>query len=204
MGTRKSFRSPQSLTIDGFEAVRDGRTVYVNAANMVDSNGDGSLDKMYTNIYLMSYTQDSESATVDIFGQALSHWKFLTNITGTGVCNNTTATACAYDSECPEGEYYTGPKAKIIRDTKRLSDLADIDSSLEAYRDANGYYPKLSSGSYIPNTTVSVWAACRTHSGRRSGYHCRQIINALGDCGGDSYNRTTCWDESAKKFAIPT
>ena len=87
--------SPQSLTIDGFEAVRDGRTVYVNAANMVDSNGDGSLDKMYTNIYLMSYTQDSESATVDIFGQALSHWKFLTNITGTGVCNNTTATACA-------------------------------------------------------------------------------------------------------------
>src|SRR3990167_10127991 len=45
--------SPQVLTVDGYEAVRDGRTVYVNAANI-------SGDKLYTNIYLISYNQSAE------------------------------------------------------------------------------------------------------------------------------------------------
>ncbi|MEK7097617.1 MAG: putative Ig domain-containing protein, partial [Patescibacteria group bacterium] len=71
-------------------------------------------------------------------------------------------------------------------------------------RDANGYYPKLSSGSYVPNTTVSVWPSWQDAFGQALGITVpTDPINALGDCGGDSYNRTTCWDESAKKFADP-
>ncbi|MBA3047849.1 hypothetical protein KKC83_03220, partial [Patescibacteria group bacterium] len=49
--------SPQSLIVDGYEAVRDGRTVYVNAANIADNN-------LYVNIYLISYNQDPEQATI--------------------------------------------------------------------------------------------------------------------------------------------
>ena len=37
--------SPQTLIVDGYEAVRDGRTVYVNAANITGDN------QLYTNIY---------------------------------------------------------------------------------------------------------------------------------------------------------
>src|SRR3989344_9451952 len=90
--------SPQSLIVDGFEAVRDGRTVYVNAANVVDTGSDGEPDTLYTNIYLLSYTQEAEGATVDIFGQILSHWKFNTNIAHSGSCNKEASKICSQDS----------------------------------------------------------------------------------------------------------
>ena len=65
--------SPQSLIVDGYQAVRDGRTVYVSATNVVGNN-------IYTNIYLISYDQEADHQTVDIFGKILSNWKFNTNI----------------------------------------------------------------------------------------------------------------------------
>ena len=60
--------SPQNLLVDGYEAIRDGRTVYVNAANI-----DLTDNSFYTNIYLLSFNQDVEQATEDIFGQLLAH-----------------------------------------------------------------------------------------------------------------------------------
>ncbi|MEA3463790.1 MAG: hypothetical protein U9R14_01820, partial [Patescibacteria group bacterium] len=136
--------SPQSLIIDGYEAVRDGRTVYVNAANAIGDN-------LYTNIYLISYNQDSEQATVDIFSQILNHWKFNTNITGAGNCSISSISClsqddcldnyicdsnqnkcvlensinCLIDSDCPDNLFCDSDKAEITRDTKRLSDLAE-------------------------------------------------------------------------------
>jgi hypothetical protein len=35
---KKFTGSPQSMLVDGYEAVRDGRTVYVNAANITAGN----------------------------------------------------------------------------------------------------------------------------------------------------------------------
>lgn len=86
---QKFSGSPQSILVDGYEAVRDGRTVYVNAANTVDTNGDGAPDELYTNIYLISFNQDAEDATADIFGRILSDWKFNTNLPqpGAGKCS---------------------------------------------------------------------------------------------------------------------
>ena len=72
--------APQSIQVDGYEAVRDGRSVYVNAANI--TNG-----RLYTNINLLSYNQKPEAATQDIFAQLFSHWKFNTNLTDTGDCS---------------------------------------------------------------------------------------------------------------------
>ena len=42
----KAKGSPQSLIVDGYEAVRDGRTVYVNAANISGAD-------FFTNIYII-------------------------------------------------------------------------------------------------------------------------------------------------------
>ena len=64
--------APQELTVDGYEAVRDGRTVYVNATNVEGKN-------IYTNVYLISYNQTTTNKTVDILGQIISHWKFNSN-----------------------------------------------------------------------------------------------------------------------------
>lgn len=85
--------APQKLIVDGYEAVRDGRTVFINAAN-VDNN------KIYTNIYLISYNQDPNIKTVDILGQLVSHWKFNNNLANTGQCS-ISKIFCSKDTECP-------------------------------------------------------------------------------------------------------
>ncbi|MFC1678218.1 hypothetical protein ACFLZ9_00595 [Patescibacteria group bacterium] len=87
--------SPQSMQVDGYEAVRDGRTVYVNAAN-IDDRGTASPadDLLHTNIYLISYNQAAENVTQDIFGRMLKKWKFNTNKETPDFCNQTASIAC--------------------------------------------------------------------------------------------------------------
>ena len=161
--------SPQSLTVDGYEAVRDGRTVYVNAANIAGTN-------FYTNIYLLSFNQNVEQATQDIFGQFLAHWKFNTNV--------------------PAQQ-----KEKIRNDTKRLADLADIKLLLANYKAThNGGYPTLSAGSYVAGKSISVWPSWQATLGKNLGVALPlDPVNKLGTCTG--YDPVTCWDQKNKKFA---
>src|SRR3989339_130959 len=112
--------SPQSVIVDGYNGVRDGRTVYVNVSNVDDSGC------IYTNIYLISYNQNAERVTMDIFSQIISHWKFNTNITGLGKCVRKSMRICMLDSDCSRDEYCVSKKAKLIRDTKRLEDFSEI------------------------------------------------------------------------------
>ncbi len=92
--------SPQSLLVDGYKAVRDGRTVYVSATNINSSD-------FYTNIYLISYNQAADFQTVDIFGRILENWKFNTNLSSSlaiGDCK-ISKKSCYEDSDCPAGYY---------------------------------------------------------------------------------------------------
>lgn len=187
--------SPQSLTVDGYEAVRDGRSVYVNAGNVV-----GSV--LYTNIYLLSFNQEAEDATVDIVSRILSRWKFNTNYTATGTCNATVSQTCLYSDECPEGEYCLSPKAKMIRDTKRLSDLAEIKILLEEYYQVRGNYPIMNSGTFIINHSVSTWPSWQKLLAQHLGQELPvDPINKLGDCGEPRFDAVTCWDNGAQQFA---
>ncbi len=201
--------SPQSLVVDGYEAVRDGRSVYVDAANIVNGN-------LYTNIYLISYNQDPEGATVDIFSQVLSHWKFNTNITGEGRCTEDGGFICTKDEDCANvGKGYcqrqagsqTAVKAEVVRDTLKLADLSDIDSALNNYKKVHGYFPKLSAGSYIAGKTVSTWPSWQETLAQALGTPLPTgPINKMGRCKADDqenkkYNPVTCWDETEKKFA---
>ena len=185
--------SPQFLIVDGYEAIRDGRTVYVNVANI-------SNNILYTNIYLISYNQDAESATVDIFGHILSHWKFNTNIIGIGNCSDGTNNPCLTDSDCQPSGYCNSPKANITRDTKRLADLVEANLALENYKNTNGRYPDLSAGSYLPNKTISTWPSWQETLGGELGATLPQDpINELGTCVG--YDPATCWNDETKEFA---
>lgn len=90
--------SPQSLVVDGYQAIRDGRTVYVNAANV--SNPDTNNKLLYTNIYLISYNQDPDIKTVDILARIINSWQFNRNLLNhTGYCN-IASQRCASDSDC--------------------------------------------------------------------------------------------------------
>lgn len=192
--------SPQNLTVDGYEAIRDGRTVYVNAANVIGSD-------LYTNIYLISFNQEAEQPTRDIFSQILSHWKFNTNLSSPGECKETSETYCLIDSDCPRDDYCLSQKAKIIRDTKRLANLAEIEISLEDYKNEKKSYPTLSAGSYLPQKTISTWPSWQKVLAQKlSSSLPVDPINELGKCKEDDieneqYHEITCWNENTKEFA---
>jgi len=193
--------SPQLIDVDGYEAVRNGRTVYINAANIIDQNNDGIPDYLFTNIYIISYNQDVQNATVDIFGQLLKNFKLNTNLSDSGVCSKSTAILCLTDDKCPTGEYCQSKKAKVIRDVKRLSDMAEIKSQLDTYKNNNNnIYPSLKAGSYIANKTISTWPSWQQNLGQELGASLPlDPINELGACPG--YDPLTCWDKDNKKFA---
>ena len=177
--------SPQALSVDGYEAIRDGRTVYVNAANV-----DQASRTIYTNIYLISYNQNSEQKTVDILGQVISHWKFNDNIIESnspapscsisslncksdsdcgsdqncalagplaGSCVLKNIKNCHADSDCPANFFCDGLKAKITRDIKRVGRLEEIREALNNFKQANKRYPTLLAGTYLANNSLSVW-----------------------------------------------
>jgi len=167
----KNQGSPQVLSVDGYEAIRDGRTVYVNAANI-----DLTDNSFYTNIYLLSFNQDVEQATEDIFGQLLAHWQFNTNI--------------------PAEQ-----KDNVRNDTKRLADLAEIKLALNNYQKIhNGDFPSLAAGSYVANKSLSVWPSWQATLAKELGVTLPiDPVNKLGICLG--YDATTCWNQTTKKFA---
>ncbi|MFH1662201.1 MAG: hypothetical protein ABIA02_03845 [Candidatus Falkowbacteria bacterium] len=214
--------SPQSIIVDGYEAIRDGRTIYVNASNLILPNN------LYTNIYLISYNQGAEQKTVEIINQVINHWNFNTNITTPDYCNESIATgiicpadacpenytcdlgdntckiACMVDSDCPVGEYCLSPKAKITRDTRRLSDLAELKMALENFKTISNKYPSVSAGSYLPNKTISTWPSWQETLASDLGINApNDPINKLGDCSGANFNPDTCWDEDIQEFADP-
>ena len=186
--------SPQITTVDGYEAIRDGRSVYVNVANINSSN------VLYTNVYLISYNQDAENATLDIFSKILANWRFNTNKTIYGLCRANNTISCLQDSECPINDYCTSDKARIIRDTKRLSDVSEMKVLLDNYKDTNGTYPILSAGTYLPDASISVWPSWRGgFSGKIGLPVSTDPINKLGPC--DGYDQVTCWNEKSLSFA---
>ncbi len=269
--------SPQGMIIDGYEAVRDGRSVYVNAAKVTDvkrcagSNiictssrqcpevrdpdketllpnwllptawaaagicEDSTVPELYTNIYIISYNQDPEPATADIFGQLLQFWKFNPDLkncsanpdryctesadcgaaTGpgspaqscqaTGLCSKTDTQPCVLDSDCPNEEFCRNKKSAVIRDVKRLADLRAVKDRLEDYNRVQGRYPILDEGTYLNGRTISTWPSWQdTLRNALGGALPVDPINVLGDCtprGAGSFNRITCWDETAKAYS---
>lgn len=222
--------SPQQTSIDGYDGIRDGRTVYVNVAN-IDDQGTQIMsdDVLYTNIYLISFSQASRKTTQDIFSQILTNWKFNTNIQVIGQCNtNTTINCnidadcpsadicntqstnqcnlnntinCDLDADCPRGDFCHSQKAKVIRDVRRLADLKQIEVFLDDYFLENDKYPVIEAGSYVPYQTLSVWPSWKESL---ADFLNKNIpidpVNKLGPCSNPRFFAATCWDEDAKEF----
>lgn len=185
--------SPQSLMIDSYPAIRDGRTVYVNVANIENDN-------LYTNILLISYNQNSSLPTVDIFGQIVNNMKFNSNIEGIGACSLNKNISCFYDSDCPLGEYCNSLKARVIRDVKRLEGIAEIKRLVGNYQSRNNNYPRITSGTYVSGFTMSTWPSWqKTLAIELGGPLPIDPINKMGACPG--FATTTCWNETTKRFA---
>ncbi|MBU1940661.1 MAG: hypothetical protein KKC68_02695, partial [Candidatus Thermoplasmatota archaeon] len=65
--------NPEALEVDGYPAIKDGRTIYVASTNIV-------AGKIFSNIYLISYNEGAEPEVLQILAQLTSNWKFNINI----------------------------------------------------------------------------------------------------------------------------
>lgn len=218
--------SPQALSVDGYEAVRDGRTVYVNAANVKNKS-------IYTNIYLISYNQDPSQKTVDILGQIVKYWKFnndLVEQTNPGpqcaisalpcdsdtdcsteqFCGTTTPAVnscqlkktvnCMTDDDCPQSFFCNSIKSKIIRDLKRIGQAEELKEALYSYKSEKGSYPRLSAGSYLSGHSISVWPSWTQEflPALTMAQNISDPINRLGACSG--FDLVTCWNKDTNRF----
>lgn len=204
--------SPQALTVDGYDAVRNGRAVYIAANNIKDTDANNRISKgdiLYTNIFIISYNQAVNDTTIDIFGQLLANWKFNTNITQPGRCKNNPSRVCTFTSQCAADDYCKSSKSVMIRDTKRIADLGDLNSALNIYKkNHNGLWPALAAGTYLANKTVSTWPSWQATLGAELGMSLPlDPINKFGLCSlnpeeNKKYNAVTCWNETDQEFSV--
>lgn len=212
--------SPAETSVDGYPAVRDGRSVYVNAGNGIYGGNNRAF--FYTNMYILSHTQEASSVTTDIFGQMLQNWTFNTNLLrgltdkpagpGPGQCRQlptnevVESSSCYTDAQCGSGTYCDSVKAKVRRDVVRLADWADLKTLLEKYKTANNNAaPQLSAGTYLQGKTISVWPSWQQTLGAALGAPLPvDPLNRLWSCANsattDPNGDGTCWDEKNKVF----
>ncbi len=217
--------SPQAMLVDGYEAIRDNRTVYVAATNLVT----GSVPQVYFNIYIITYNENADNNTTDIFGKILSTWKFNSNLVETsaphcslplkkclsdsdclsgytcfgsndehvGVCQS--PVGCTLDSDCGPNYFCDSQKAKLIRDIKRLGTLNTYKVALDNYRNRYGKFPVLNAGTYLPQAVISTWPSWQTVFNQEVGVALADPVNKLGVCSDkpEVIKNEVGWDEAS-------
>lgn len=163
---------PQALTVDGYPAVRSGRTVYVSAPNLQGAT-------MYTNIYLISYSEGAAGDTIQIYNRLLENWEFNANMTADN-------------------------KARLQRDIRRLADLSEIAEKLRDYKGRNDSYPTLEGGSYISTLSTSQWPSWQDTLGSQlSGDLPIDPINSFSPSCSGAFNADTCWNDTTREYQCP-
>ncbi|MBI4092964.1 MAG: Ig-like domain-containing protein [Candidatus Kerfeldbacteria bacterium] len=170
--------TPSSMTVDGYEALRDGRTIYVA---MTDFDGSRYNPK----IVLISYSQEASPVLLNIFGQMVENWFFNNDTNSVGICNRLNDIN----------------KVCIQRDLKRLAAVTDITQYLRDAKIKNGTYPQLGSGSFLSQLSFSVWPSWQQTLGNEVGKNLPvDPINTVADCPAGQATDGTCWNEPKKKF----
>ncbi len=165
----------EQITIDGYRAVRDDRTIYVHAANLTSekfcsggdndkkpcaleeecSDGGGtckSVKNFFTNIYVIAYNQNAAPTTVNIFNQMLANWVFNKNV--------------LEGKTLAEAEKI---KDKLRRDTIRKSDFTNMQTLLENYKASYNKYPELEAGTFVKGHSISTWPSWQATLGNQLG-----------------------------------
>lgn len=166
--------NPSALLVDGYPAVRDGRSVYISGTNYNPAN-----KTLYSNIYLISYSDTGNEQVQAVFNEFLRQFRLNTNIS---------------DREA---------RQQIRNDARRANDLATVQALLEEYKSKTGAYPKFEAGSYLPNTTYSTWPSWQSTLGNLLGVALPlDPRNEFLGCK-EPYDSKTCWSAEQRVFACP-
>lgn len=211
----------EGLSVDGYEAIKDQRTVYAVAP---DKYGDPEI-RVYT--YVFGFTDRTDPRTVSIFDQIIQNLRFNTNMADsgrvTGVCkdgamqlvmsgNPPDTVACSSDLDCYKafprpvaGLNCDAPREKLKRDLKRWRDLTAISERLESIRATTGSYPKLESGTFVRGMTTSAWPSWSQQLGSAGAL--KDPLNAYAQCerfGSEcAISRTACETDAQCDGDIP-
>lgn len=168
-------------TLDGYEAIENTQSALVSAPNLTGGT-------LYANVYMLSVNKEASSEMQAVFKKIKERWYFNTN--------------SEFNSDCGE------TKEKLIRDTKRVTDLGTINYLLAAKAE----YPSISEGSYIQYFTNSRWPSWDSALGNALGQSLpidpvNEFANATTNCPNDKasnfYESETCWDPVNKKYKCP-
>jgi len=187
----RTFGKPSTGTtfeVDGYPALREGRTVYVVADYMPPGD---SLS--YPAVYVFSHTDNARPETVQIFEQVIKNIRF----------NNRAG--------------IDGPtKVDLRNDLKRFHAMHEVVYAIAGYYRKNGKNPMLDTGTYIKNMTMTPWPSWQQEFGQVLGVSLPADPQGLWDPAASprqlptfcdaaaGFNQTTCWDEADKLMQFPS
>lgn len=226
---RKKLGNPagfRSVSIDGYEALTDGSNYYINALNNIPGTG------VYYNIYLISINKEAQESTKKVFDKIIDSFEFNINLTDNKYCDGDATRSCSSNYDCvdrngnpilPSTGTCSADKTKMRRDWQRIVILKDILDKLGNQTTV----PALTSGTYIPGQTKSVWPSWGNFASQAGGglgsdplnkwTSCSYCSNSTGspvtlcssdeDCGAGNtcvtVDSQTCWDDINNRFICP-
>lgn len=238
----------RDVVVDGYDAISDGNNTYINVLNELE-------DKTVHNyIYLIGINSDAQANTRQVLEKFMAHFLFNINISERQSCLSgngdagqyvpgnikslpVSSVSCTNDFECrtvlgvptsTTNGICANAKTKFQRDWNRLNTIQNLENKIEDYRSANGGYPLLSAGTYIPGYTnthwpswgrlltavgnvaepeLNQWSACGHCEALQNG---RQVACSTDtDCGAAPAkcivpdDSQTCWNSSDATFSCP-
>jgi hypothetical protein len=207
LNTNNVTAAATETTIDGYNAVEVGNTVYIAATNLDEVNSSSLYQVVSPYIFVVAYSASANQSTIDAATALLAGFKFNRN--------SSLSDDCALQ------------KSKLVTDTNRITDLGTAAYLLSSYyyNDTDGNdvddFPALASGSYISGLTTSKWPSWNDNLGEVLGQTLAEdpvntFNNASTECPynppdvsageteGTYYDESgTCWDPVLKDFYGP-
>lgn len=220
----------ENTTIDGYDAITNGTTYYVDALNVAyaeNADGDVVVSNIFSNIYQFTINENASDDTRDVFAQIMENLVFNTNMTDWGYCLNPGSLgrrslssqddinddfACVSDFNCMDSAgialegtngVCSNNRTALFRDIERLEDVSGIQMLLTDYSfsQPDGSYPTLEAGTFSPRYTVSRWGSWGSFIGGAP--IPRDPLNLWTQCGGPTVNQQVCYDDSLTLFHCP-
>ncbi len=201
--------SPESITVDGYPALKDGSTVYVAAANRPQ----GNQGPIYSNIYIISRNPDAQETTQGIYDQMVQSLVFNINKEFTDQSNSCRKNGvpildpatqkyihCEADWQClaydPESSC-DSVKLKLTRDSLRIADFQEVAKDLENGKDGQSLYPQAKAGTYLTGLSTSNWPSWSQELGKAlSAQLPTDPVNRFLTCGRCDQSQQPCAQNS--------